>query len=326
MMNNPGSNDADAPKDPDVQRWFEALGEPPTAHEPPGARVRMLAQINHRRERRWSLSWLSAMATPALATGLAAGLLLSVGLNVWWGRHIFKEASQGIHQVATTRPEQLDTPSVLSTYRFQASMQQHAELGPLVAARPIDNTVNTVVGFTPQADHAAYFRVGIYYADALAALHSEAATIGGQRLEFLDQALTRVQAPAELSQHIRKVQRLLRQQPNEAPTLTTFLAAFEPLYLEAYERQASQAAWPLFQVGAWLENLYLAVLTRDRMALQQTHRIEYYQHLLTQLSAPPEVRHELARIGHLVVKETLTDDDIGAIRTHVRNMQATLSE
>ena len=326
MMKNRRLNDADPPKDPDVQRWFEALGPPPTAHEPPGARVRMLAQINHQRERRWRPSWWPAMLTPALATGLAAALLLSLGVNIWWGRHIFKETSQGMQQVATTHPEPFDTPSSLSTYRFQASMHQHAKLGPLVAARPLSDTLDTVVGFTPQAHYAIYFRMGMHYADALAALHSGSATTARERLERLHQSLAHVQAPTELSQHIRKVQSLLQQLPNEAPALTAFLAAFEPLYLDAYERQESQAAWRLFQLGAWLENVDLAALTHDLMALQQAHRIAYYQHLLKQLNAPPDTTHDLAQLSHLVTKPTLTDEDIGAIRTHVRNIQATLSE
>ena len=64
-----------------------------------------------------------------------------------------------------------------------------------------------MVGFTPHAARPTFVRMGILYADTLAALQSGAVEAAKHRLDVLTQALvTSLQAPPVLSQYLREMQ------------------------------------------------------------------------------------------------------------------------
>ncbi len=326
MLRKPQIDADDPPKDPTIQRWFHALGEPPVAHDLPGARVRLLARIEQQ-QRRMSFAWLSSLATPAVATGLAACLLLSLALNVWWGNRILRSPAQGASQVATTRAETVDTTSPLSIYRFQARMQNATALGPLVAARTPHAAPTPVVGFTPHAVPAtAFVRLGILYADVLAALHSGTVQAATPHLAGLAQTLTTVQAPRALSQYIHGMQDLLTQPTYDSKTLTQFAALFGPLYEDAYARQTVASEVILFRVGAWLENLSLAAAAGDKAALQQEPMIRSLHRALRQLNVSPNTLDALEQLGALVAHQALTEQDVSTIGALVQKIQQRLSE
>ncbi|MDH3603380.1 MAG: hypothetical protein OEU26_27525 [Candidatus Tectomicrobia bacterium] len=317
----------DPPKDPDLQRWFQVLGKPPVAQEPPGARLRILARIEQHRKRRWGLSWLTDFATPALATGLAAGLLVSLGLNLWWGTHFFSSDRQDTQSVVAIRTERFDGTTPLPTYRFQMRMKPSEELGTRVAERLPKAATAPVVGFTPQAQRTTFFRIGRLYADALAALHSRAVETARQHLTWLVQALTSVQAPARLSQYLSMIQVQVQTQPNQIDQWRLWLAGFEPLYHDAYATATPSSARILFELGAWSENLYLAAATGEAKVVQQQGRaIQGIRQTLRTLNLPPKALELLAQLQDFIDKPNLSPSDLTAIRSQVQTLQDLLSE
>jgi len=151
------------PKDPEIQRWFQALGPPPSGQAPPDLRVKVWARITQRRARHGVLAWVPALAHPAWAAALAIVLVLSIGLNVWW-------SILGVGHMADRGLSEPSPAGRLHTYRFQAEMTRIHNLGAVVAAAPPLQEPSMVVGFTPQAARSDFFRIGTLYAEALAAL------------------------------------------------------------------------------------------------------------------------------------------------------------
>jgi hypothetical protein len=314
---------SDTPKDPDIERWFQALGSPPVAHEPLGARARVLARIEAQ-QRRGSFAWLS-LANPALATGLAAVLLLSIGLNVWWGNHFFGTHLQQTAQVATTEGAASGASS-LSIYHFQAQLQQSGELGTLVAARSVGVAPMPMVGFTPEAvPVTTLVRLGTEYTDTLAALVSGQVKVAASHLNVLVQTLDAVQAPPVLSQYLNTMQHVLTQQTYDARTLAQFVALFEALYEAAYAQDSMVDEVILFRAGAWLENLSLAAAVGDKDVLQQTQRVKPLYGVLSRLEVPPTTRHALNQLNDLLTQPALTDQDVKVIRGLVGKIQQGLS-
>jgi hypothetical protein len=121
------------------------------------------------------------------ATALAMLLVVSLGLNVWWGVLRFGPRPAG----------DLDRAGRLGTFQFQAGMVRAKDLGTLIAAHPARWDPTTIAGFTPQAERTAFFGMGTLYADALAAVQGGAIEAARQRLDILTQVLVHVQAPRE---------------------------------------------------------------------------------------------------------------------------------
>jgi hypothetical protein len=216
--------------------------------------------------------------------------------------------------------------SPLSTYHFQAQMQQATALGTVVAARPVDAAPVPVVGFTPEAVPAtAFVRLGSGYADTLAALASGQTEAAASRLDVLVQTLEAVQAPSSLSQYLSHMRHLLIQQTYDGRILAQFVALFEPLYAEVYAQVPVTNEVLLFQAGAWLENLSLAATVGDKVALQQSHRAQSLSRALRQLNVPPNVLGALEQLDILLSQPTVTDQDMSAIRAVVEKIQQGLS-
>ena len=323
MLRNYRDDGSDTPKDPDIEHWFQALGSPPVAHEPLGARARFLARIEAQ-QRRSGFAWLS-LANPALATGLAAALLLSIGLNVWWGNHFFGRRLQETAQVATTE-DAVSVASPLSTYHFQAQLQPSGELGVLVATRPVGGAPMPMVGFTPEAmPITTWVRLGTEYADTLAALVSGQVDVAASHLNVLVQTLEAVQAPPVLSQYLSTIQPVLSQQTYDSRTLAQFVALFEALYDTAYAQDPMADEVILFRAGAWLENLSLAAAVGAKAVLQQTQRTKTLDGVLSRLEVPPTTRRALHQLHDLLTRPALTDQDVKAIRGLVGEIQQGLS-
>lgn len=326
MMHQDQYDEGDPPRDPVVQQWFASLGAPPDAQEPPGARLRMLAQIDQRRKPAWLPWWLPSIATPAWATGLAIILLLSLSLNVWWGRHVYGPDRRDARRVVATRIEATDAPMPLSIYRFQTRLQHGAALGTHVAERLPDTATAPVVGFTPQARRTAFVRMGRLYADALAALQHATLDTARQHLTGLTQALTSVQAPPQLTTYLDAIQRHMQEPPDQIDPWRLFLAGFEPLYQDAYATRGASSEWLLFTLGAWLENLYLAAATGDVQSVQQGRLLPDVQQALPSLHLPPTSLASLTQLHNLIEQPGLSVTDLAKVQHHIQTIQDILGE
>jgi hypothetical protein len=314
------------PKDPEIVRWFHAVGPPPTGQAPPHLRAAVRARIARHQAWPGPFAWLARVTHPAWVAALAMILALSVGLNVWWGVSGEGRHPSGARHAAETSVGDLSTAERLRTYRFQAAMQQVTALGPLVAAHAPGPAPAAVVGFTPQAARSAFFRIGTLYAEALAALQGGAGEAAGPRLDLLAQALTSVQAPRVLTQYLSEITHLRQSQREEDAVMARFLALFEPLYEDAYAQAASAEGVLLFRVGAWTENMALAAATSDAAALRRGGQaVEEVRTVLTRLHAPPEALAALARLRPLLTRRALTGHEMRAIGTLVQDIQERLS-
>jgi hypothetical protein len=320
----PDHTQDDPSRDPEIDRWFRALGPPPVGHVPPNLHAKVRARIAQQQSRWAVFRWRPRVVSPAWAVALAVGLVLSIGLNVWWSVRTLGLISPRANQSADSLLHDLGVAGSLPTYQFQISMQRAKALGTFVAAHSVRHPP-VVVGFTPQAGRTTFFHMGTLYAEALATLHSGAGEATTQRLDVLVQTLASVQAPRVLSDYLREMLSLVQRRPHEGEVLATFLALFEPLYGDVYAR--NNEALMLFRTGAWLENMYLASAAGDRTALQQGGQaVEAFHSALMQLHAPPAATEALERLHLLTTRQTLTDQDVGTITTLVQDIQRVLSD
>jgi hypothetical protein len=176
----------------------------------------------------------------------------------------------------------------------------------------------------PHAARPTFVRLGILYADTLAALQGEAVEVAQDRLDRLRQLASQLQAPV-LVQYLEEVQAMLqRQPPLAAPTVGQFMALFEPLYAAAYATEPTTSPWLLFRAGAFLENLALAAAVGDHAAVQQVEAVQALQETLRQLNMPDAVRNTLMQLRDLVARQPLTAETLPAIQTLVDTIQQQL--
>jgi hypothetical protein len=316
----------DPPKDPEILGWFRTLGPPPTGQAPSYLQAKVRARIAQQRARRRMFAWMPSIERPAWATALAAVLVLSIGLNVWWGMQGFGLRSPGARHMADTSLGDPGAAERLRTYRFQAEMPRGQALGPVVAARTPIPEPSAVVGFTPQAARQAFFRMGTLYADALAALQGGAVEIASQRLDLLMQALAGVQASPVLAQYLGAIKTLLQSERHENAVVARFLALFEPLYEDTYARADMAEGILLFRAGAWLENMYLAAASGDTAAVRRGGQaVDEVRSALARLNAPREALEALARVRPLAARQPLTDRELSTIRTLIQDVQTLLN-
>jgi hypothetical protein len=253
-------------------------------------------------------------------------LVLSVGLNVWWGVLSFGPRPPGTRHVADGSRSNLSAAGHLRTYRFQAEMARLHDVGTVVAAAPPLQEPAAVVGFTPQVVRTAFFRIGTLYAEALAALQGGAVEVASHRLDLLMQAVARVQAPRVQAQYLGEIKTLLHSRRHGDETVARFLALFEPLFEDMYATDGVTESVLLFRAGAWLENMYLAAASADAAAVKRGGQaVDEVSSALTRLHAPHGVLEALERLRPLVGRQSLTDRDLQAVRTLVQDMQAMLS-
>jgi hypothetical protein len=256
----------------------------------------------------------------------AVGLLLSLGVHVWQGLRALAPPPPGSHQVAEGPLAGRRAAGPLPIYQFQARLPHTNALGSLVAARPVPQLPRTPVGFTPQVTRSTFVRLGIVYADALAALQSGAVEAAEDRLRLLTQAVTSLQAPPALSQYLREMQAILQRQPPDGTTVAQFVALFEALYAQVYATDPTAAARVLFQAGAWLENLSLAAAVGDQGAVRQAQVVQSLRDTLRPLNVPPEVLDGLEQLHGVVARQPLTAEDLHAVQTRADTIKQRLSE
>jgi hypothetical protein len=320
----PNHPERDPPKDPEIQRWFHALGPPPVGQVSPALRAQVRAQITQEQARLPLWTRLARLTVPAWTAVVAVGLLLAVGVQVWRGLPWGQPPLPGAHQATPMALDVLGAARRLHTYRFQVGLPHAATLGTLVAARPVLSAPPPAVGFTPQATRTAFVRMGVLFAEAVAALHGGAVEAASPRLDVLLQTLITVQAPPTLTQYLRVMQTLLHSQPYPGDALASFLSLFEPLYEDAYAQTSGEEV-RLFRVGTWLENMVLAAAVSAPTALRQEGQaIAEVRRVLTLLQAPPEVLDTLAQIDQLLRQPTLTAEDVSTIHTLLQHLQQML--
>lgn len=314
----------DPPKDPEIQGWFQALGPPPVGQVSPALRAHVRARIAQEQARVPIWTWLTHRTVPAWTAVVAVGLLLVVGMQLWRGLQQGQPSLPGAHQATPTALDVLGAARRLHTYRFQAGLPHAATLGTLIAARPVLSVPPPAVGFTPQATRTAYIRMGILFAEAVAALHGDAVEAAAPRLEVLLQTLTTVQAPPRLTQYLRVMQTLLHSQQYPGDALASFFSLFEPLYEDAYAQIPGEEV-RLFRVGTWVENMALAAAVAAPTALRQEGQaIAEVRRVLTLFQAPHEALDALAQIDHLLRQPTLTAEDVSTMHTLLQRIERML--
>jgi hypothetical protein len=307
-----------------LMRGLRQLAIDPQAEVPADFHATVMAKaralpLPRKRLRERLREWLTVWAPV-----FAVGLLVSLGVHVWQGLRPEGSRPPGVHQGAERPLGDPGTTGPLPTYQFQVRMQHTPALG-VVAARPVPPVPRAMVGFTPVAARPAFVRLGILYADTLAALQSGAVEAARHRLDVLIQTLTSLQAPPVLSHYLREMQTVLQRQPPADPTAVQFVALFEPLYQAVYATEPNAAAWVLFRAGAWLENLALAATVGDQTAVRQAQAVQSVQEALRPLHMPDAVLEALTQLQSLVARQPLTAQDLRAIQTLVDTIQEQLS-
>ena len=255
----------------------------------------------------------------------AVGLVLSLGVHVWQGLRTLGPRLPGAQQAAERPLGGLGAAGPVPTYHFQVQLQHTDALGALVAARPVPQVPRSMVGFTPHAARSTYVRMGILYADTLAALQSGAVEAAQHRLDVLIQVVTSLQAPPVLTHYLREMQSVLQRPPSVDATATQFVALFEPLYAAVYATDPTAPPWVLFRAGAWLENLALAAAVGDQTAVRQAQAVQAVQATLRPLHVPEAVLRALEQLRVLMAHQPMTPQDLHAIQTLVDTIQRQLS-
>ena len=255
----------------------------------------------------------------------AVGLVLSLGVHVWQGLRTLGPRLPGAHQAAERPLEGLGATGPVPTYHFQVQLQHTDALGALVAARPVPQVPRSMVGFTPHAARPTFVRMGILYADTLAALQSGAVEAAQHRLDVLTQAVTSLQAPPVLTHYLREMQSVLQRPSPVDATVAQFVALFEPLYAAVYATDPTAAPWVLFRAGAWLENLALAAAVGDQTAVRQAQAVQAVHEALRPLHVPDAVLRALEQLRVLMAHQPMTPQDLHAIQTLVDTIQRQLS-
>jgi hypothetical protein len=274
----------------------------------------VLAQVEQQQARHRAWAWMPQTWSPAWASAVVVGLVLSLAVNVWWGAKAIR---------STASDEYLHQQS-LSTYRFQRGMQNAKALGTFVTARAAFGEQVVGLGFAPRDLRITFFRMGTLYTDALAALHSGALDVAAERVDALTKVLDHVQAPPALSHYLGEMQTLLPSRRYGGEELAKFLALFELLYEHEYAKPHEAGRVTLFQAGSWLENMYLAAAAGDKTSLKQGPTVQYFRRALTRLRAPHEVLEALNQLRHLIARQGMTDEDVQTILTLIQDVQQIL--
>src|SRR5215813_8668609 len=134
MPREPNDFQADPPKDPEIQGWFQALGPPPVGQVSAALRAHVRARIAQEQARLPIWTWLARRTVPAWTAVVAAGLLLVLGVQLWYGLQQGRPLLPGAHQAQPMALDILSAAHRLHTYRFQAGLPHAATLGTLIAA------------------------------------------------------------------------------------------------------------------------------------------------------------------------------------------------
>lgn len=299
--------------DPEIQQWFRGLGSPPVQQAPPYLQARVRARILNRQRRAGIGAWMHRLGGPVWATALTTLCLLSLSANVWWG--LADRSGDNPRVVA-------HADRALTVYPLQAQFSQNQTLHAAVSARAAIVPEGVSRAFVPSHDRrVVFFRLGTVYADALAALQSQALDAASVHLRHLTDTLREVQAPAILSSYLGEVATWMQSAHYTDAERTQLLALFEPLYVTSYSRQDDAHAVSLFQMAAWLENMALGAASKAPVVPEQAAVLQGYHDTLSRLQAPSRAIEAFDQIRTLAGKEHLTQAERLEMRRLVQTMQ-----
>jgi hypothetical protein len=307
----------------ELLRLFEAVRPPHERQAPPDFRVKVRTRIEQRRAHRGFLAGMTHLLTPAWVPVLAAGLLLSLSVNVWLGFWAPEQRRHGERQMANTPLGDSGSEAFVAAYRFQAGIQSDTALDTLVAAHSVIGEQAVAFGFAAKPERSRFFILGTLYAEALAALRSGNLDFAAQRLQAMERELVDLQMPRTLSLYISEMRTLLENRQYTGDVVGEFLSLFEPLYAESVRSKATDGL-TLFRAGAWLENMVLAAAAGDKAALRQVHTVQYFNQEMKKLNAPKGVFDALEQLSGIMAKQDMADRDVKEVLKLVKKMQTLL--
>jgi len=302
--------------DPEIHQWFQGLGPPAVQQAPPYLQAKVRARILNQQQQAGIGAWLGQLARPMWATALTALFVLSLGANIWWGLEGRMEEGPKVADASAR---------ALTVYPFQSQFPQNEALQTAVTARATIEEKDIGRAFVSAQDRrVAFFRMGTVYADALAALHSQAPDAAEAPLRRLGDTLRDIEAPAILVSYLQEVTTWMQHSSYTDDERTQLLALFEPLYVTAYNRQDDAHAVSLFQIAAWLENMALVASTKERVLVEQTAVLQGYHNALTDLQAPSKAIEAFEKIRTLASQAELSQAERLEIRGLVQTIQQLL--
>jgi len=307
------SNFDEPTHDPEIHQWFQGLGPPAVQQAPSYLQAKVRARILNQQRRMGIGAWMGQFARPVWATALAALFVLSLGANIWWGLAGRMEEAPRVADASGR---------ALTVYPFQAQFSPNEALQAAVTARAATEPEGIGRGFVSGHDRrVAFFRMGTMYANALAALHSQAPDAASAHLRRLIDTLRDIQAPAILASYLQKVATWMQNSSYTDDGRTQLLALFEPLYVMAYNREDNPPAVSIFQIAAWLENMALVASTREHVVVEQTAVLQGYHDALTSLQAPSKAIEAFGQIRTLASQAELSQAERLEIRRLVQTIQ-----
>lgn len=288
--------------DSQIQQWFQELGPSPVQPASPALQAKVRARILDQQQR--SGSWTNRLSQPAWVTALIAALMLSLSANIWWG----------IGERMRAEPKLAGTVRLLTVYPFQRQLSPTEALRVAVAARTAAVAENIGRSFATTSDRrAAFLRLGTMYADALAALHSRDSSLASTYLQRLADILHGLKVPPVLSSYLQDIAAWMQR-----PSYT------EALYITVYTPLDAPHAVSLFQMGAWLENMVLAVTIRQSVMPQHPEVLQTYYDTLIHLQAPASALKAFRQLRTLTARAELNQEEFQQIRRLVQTLQRLL--
>ena len=294
----------------DLIRLLEASRPPGDRRAPPDFGLKVLSRIEAKRARSGFFSQLAeawrSTGRPAWApAAMAALFVLSLGVNVWLG---VERALPPLAPAATAqRP--------MRAHAFQQGLRDDADLGALIAAQQTASEP-TLYAFSSHTSRATVFRLGAWYAEALAFLRSGDLEAAMQRWQAMDRTLGQTAEP--LLSYRRQIQQALQHEPLAVAQFQTWLPLFEPFY-EVEAARGHDQMLTMFQAGAWMTNMRLAAMAGDLEGLRRDPAMAYF---ISHLHAPKGVERGLERLRDLLAKRALSARELkdgGSARTtHAR--------
>ncbi len=299
--------------DSQIQQWFQGPGPSPVQPASPALQAKVHARILDQQRR--SDSWTNRLSQPAWVTALIAALMLSLSANIWWG----------IGERMRAEPKLAGTVRSLTVYPFQRQLSPTEALRVAVAARTAAVPENIGRSFATTSDRrAAFLRLGTMYADALAALHSRDSSLASTYLQRLADILHGLQVPPVLSSYLQDIAAWMQRPSYTDVERIQLLALFEALYITAYTPLDAPHAVSLFQMGAWLENMVLAVTIRQPVMPQHPEVLQTYYDTLIHLQAPASALKAFRQLRTLMARAELNQEEFQQIRRLVQTLQRLL--
>jgi hypothetical protein len=205
----------------------------------------------------------------------------------------------------------------MRAHAFQQGLRDDANLGALAAAQQTASEP-TLYAFSSYTSRATVFRLGAWYAEALAFLRSGDLAAAMQRWQAMDRTLGQTAEP--LLSYRRQIQQALQHEPPALQQFQTWLPLFESFY-EVEAARGHDQMLTMFQAGAWMTNMRLAAMAGDIEGLRRDPAMAYF---ILHLNAPKGVERGLERLRELLAKRALSARELKTVDQLVQHMQELL--